>query len=86
MVKVEGISLWPDLISGEKFLARVTKNVKSGDLVIFEGDGRKLIKKVIFAGNNFIITKDNFNNFYIVKRDNICGKILKTKWTRSVKE
>lgn len=84
LVKVEGLSCWPYLRPGRKYLATSLSQPKPGDFVVFRDKyrGRFLVKKVMSkAGNEYRVastlpqTKKN-ENLAPVPSELIEGKLI----------
>lgn len=76
LVKIEGLSLFPDLQPNNIFLAANFLKIKKGKYLIFQKQNQWLVKQVVDV-NSLIKVKDNFNNFYLVKPSEVIGILWK---------
>jgi phage repressor protein C with HTH and peptisase S24 domain len=83
-VKVEGLSCWPYLRPGQKYLATSLSRPKAGDFVVFrdESRGRFLVKKVVakekdsYRVTSTLPLAQISDNFRLVPITSIVGKLL----------
>jgi len=84
-VKVEGLSCWPYLSPGKRYLATSLSKPKVGDFVVFRhqnGQDRLLVKKVVAeeidsyqVASTLSLAQKN-DNFGLVPRALIEGKLI----------
>lgn len=77
---VKGHSMEPSLCEGDRLLvSSFFLSLKKGDVVVFDSNGRQLVKRITAAGRNkFVVAGDNINHSstYTIKRMQVKGKLL----------
>jgi hypothetical protein len=77
LVKIEGISCFPDLLPQKIYLAKKFKNLKIGDFLVFKYKNKILVKKLKKIEKKFLILEDNFKNNYKIRKTKNFLKIIK---------
>jgi len=84
-VKIEGESLWPELIPGKSYLASSLLKPKTGDYVVFKNPKNpgevfvKKVKKIIdgsYEVNGTIPWSSSSKTFGLVPKELVLGKII----------
>lgn len=76
LVKIEGLSLFPNLVPGRLYLASKLSKIKKNDYVIFLYKNKILVKRVLsIEGVNILLT-DNLNKKFMITSEEVIGKIL----------
>ena len=81
--KVKGRSMEPSLFEGDYVLLRLTKNVKTGEIVVFERNGHEIIKRVSriqdeslwVLGDNPKYSTDS-RAYGWIERERVVGKVI----------
>ena len=78
LVKIDGLSLFPQLKPNEIFLACNLKKPHKGDYVIFEKKSSLWVKRVIEINEDLkkCLVNDNFQNYYSLNFEDIKGVLI----------
>lgn len=60
---VNGNSMYPTLKNNDFLIASKTTDVKVGDIICFEQNGKLIVHRVIYKNQDKLITKGDFNKF-----------------------
>jgi hypothetical protein len=84
LVKIDGLSCWPYLMPGRKYLATSVLAPKVGDFVVFRAkdEDRFLVKKVMAkeekgyrVASTLLFSQEN-DNLGLIPSENIEGRVL----------
>lgn len=68
---VDGDSMYPTVLNGDKVVTVRTKNIKHGDIIVFDNAeiGKRLLKRVIGLEGDLIVIKEDEQGVYHVYRN-----------------
>ncbi len=78
LVKIDGLSCFPDLIPNKIYLAQNLFQPKIGQYVVFLEEKKYLVKRLISKTKNYLLLKGKIDKkTYLIRKERILGTIWK---------